>query len=90
MRLSFTTLILSLLLTSCASKSHIISSELIEVSGIENPIRSTYISINDSGDEPLVYFMKNDGVVFHKMFIAGAKNIDWEDLSFDGDFFIHW
>jgi len=86
MRLFNTILISSLLLTSCASVSHTISSELSEISGIENPIRSTYISINDSGDEPVVYLMKNDGVVFHKMFIAGAKNIDWEDLSFDGDF----
>ena len=30
--------------------------------------------------------MKSDGVIFHKIFISGAKNVDWEDLSFDGDF----
>tara|TARA_B100001059_G_C17814843_1_gene574511 strand:+ start:763 stop:1611 length:849 start_codon:yes stop_codon:yes gene_type:complete len=72
-------------LTSCAS-SYPISDELREISGIENPIRSTYISINDSGDEPVLYIMKSDGVIFHKIFVSGAKNVDWEDLSFDGDF----
>ena len=30
--------------------------------------------------------MKSDGVIFHKIFISGSKNVDWEDLSSDGDF----
>ena len=43
-------------------------------------------SINDSGDEPFVYVLRHDGVLIHKMFVSGAKNIDWEDLSSDHDF----
>ena len=84
MRLFSITIIL-FFLTSCVS-SYPISGQLSEISGIENPFRSVYISINDSGDEPVLYIMKSDGVIFHKIFISGAKNVDWEDLSFDGDF----
>ena len=45
-----------------------------------------FFAINDSGDEPIVYLMTSNGVVFHKIFVSGAKNVDWEDLSSDGDF----
>ncbi len=81
----FSIIIILFFLTSCVS-SYPISDQLSEISGIENPVRSVYISINDSGDEPVLYIMKSDGVIFHKIFISGAKNVDWEDLSFDGDF----
>lgn len=81
----FSIIIILFFLTSCVS-SYPISDQLSEISGIENPVGSVYISINDSGDEPVLYVMKSDGVIFHKIFISGAKNVDWEDLSFDGDF----
>jgi hypothetical protein len=81
----FSIIIILFFLTSCVS-SYPISDQLSEISGIENPVRSVYISINDSGDEPVLYIMKSDGVIFHKIFISGSKNVDWEDLSFDGDF----
>jgi len=74
------------LLTSCASTSYRISSELSEISGIENQYRGALFAINDSGDDPVLYIMKSNGVIFHKIFITGAKNVDWEDLSYDDDF----
>lgn len=86
MKFFFSIFTLSLLLTSCAYRTYPLSSQLNEISGIENLIRSTYISINDSGDDPVVYIMKSDGVVFHEIFISGANNIDWEDLSSDSAF----
>ncbi len=67
-------------------KKYKLSSELNEISGIENPFRGTFFAINDSGDEPFVYVLRHDGVLIHKMFVSGAKNIDWEDLSSDHDF----
>ena len=76
----FSIIIILFFLTSCVS-SYPISDQLSEISGIENPVRSVYISINDSGDEPDLHIMKSDGVIFHKIFISGAKNVDWEDLS---------
>ena len=63
-----------------------ISSQLSEISGIENLSNDTFLAINDSGDEPIIYAMNSDGIIYHKMFITGAKNIDWEDLSSDDDF----
>ena len=74
------------LLTSCASTSYRISIELSEISGIENQYRGPLFAINDSGDDPVLYIMKSNGVIFHKIFITGAKNVDWEDLSSDDDF----
>lgn len=73
------------LFSSCAS-SYSISSKLSEISGIENPYKGMFFAINDSGDEPIVYLMTSNGAVFHKIFVSGAKNVDWEDLSSDGDF----
>jgi len=86
MRSLYFLIILSFTLTSCASQTYHLSNQLNEISGIENLSRGTFLALNDSGDDPVVYIMKSDGVVFHKMFISGAKNVDWEDLSFDGDF----
>ena len=73
-------------LASCASKKYKLSSELNEISGIDESFRDFYFSINDSGDEPYVYVLGHDGVLIHKMFVSGAKNIDWEDLSSQHDF----
>ena len=81
----FSIIIILFFLTSCVS-SYPISNQLSEISGIENPVGSVCISINDSGDEPVLYIMKSDGIIFHKIFIKGAKNVDWEDLSSDDDF----
>jgi len=82
----FNIILILFLLTSCASTSYRISSELSEISGVENQYRGTIFAINDSGDDPFVYLIKDDGSVFHKMFVAGAKNVDWEDLSSDAGF----
>ena len=84
MRLFYTILILCLF-SSCSS-SYPISSKLGEVSGIETQSRDIFFAINDSGEDPVLYIMKSDGIIFHKIFIQGAKNVDWEDLSSDDDF----
>ena len=79
-------LLLFLFLASCSSTKYPLSSQLSEISGIESLSRGTFFAINDSGDEPIIYALKSDGIIFHKIFISGAKNIDWEDLSCDDDF----
>ena len=82
----FNIILILFLLTSCASTSFHISSKLSEISGVENQYSGAIFAINDSGDGPFIYLIKDDGSVFHKMFVAGAKNVDWEDLSSDDDF----
>ena len=46
---------------------------------------STFLTINDSGNEPIVYIFNIAGEITHSCFISNAKNIDWEALAFDGD-----
>ena len=86
MRFFYFLIILSFNLTSCASKTYYLSKQLNEISGIDNAFFGVYFSINDSGDDSFVYLIKDDGSVLHKMFVSEAENIDWEDLSSDGDF----
>ena len=61
------------LFSSCAS-SYSISSKLSEISGIENPYKGMFFAINDSGDEPIVYLMTSNGVVFHKILGYNTKD----------------
>ena len=86
MRFFYFLIILSFTLNSCASKTYYLSKQLNEISGIDDAFHGVYFSINDSGDDSFVYLIKDDGSVLHKMFVSGAENIDWEDLSSDGDF----
>ena len=86
MRFFYFLSILSFTLISCASRTFHLSKQLNEISGIDDAFRSAYFSINDSGDGSFVYLIKEDGSVLHKMLVSGAENIDWEDLSSDGDF----
>ena len=80
-------IVLSFTLISCASRTYHLPNQLNEISGIDDAFRSAYFSINDSGDGPFVYIMNEDGgSILHKMFVSGTDNIDWEDLSTDGEF----
>ena len=74
----------SFILLSCGIQKFELPSELKEISGIEQISGDLFVSINDSGDEPYLYFLNSKGVIKHKMYVAGAKNIDWEDITYDG------
>ena len=60
--------------------------ELHEISGLEVIDNNTYAAINDSGNEPTVYFLSSDGNITKRIKITNAKNVDWEDLARDDDF----
>jgi hypothetical protein len=57
--------------------------ELKEISGLALVNDTTLIGMNDSGNEPLVYFMTIQGSIFHTCKVINAKNHDWEDLTID-------
>ncbi len=40
---------------------------------------------NDSGDRPRIFAVRSDGSVVGGVEIAGAQNIDWEDIAIDDD-----
>ncbi len=73
-----------MLLYSCGIQNHDLPQDLNEISGIEQITNDSYVSINDSGDGPYLYFITSTGEMMHKTFVSGARNIDWEDITYDG------
>lgn len=54
------------------------ASALLSVDGL-------FISLNDSGNNPLLYVFDKKGVLVNKCKIKNAENIDWEALAYDGE-----
>jgi hypothetical protein len=54
--------------------------ELNESSGLI-ALDSLFLSINDSGNKPVVYVFDQTGVLRHKCLLTNAVNVDWEALS---------
>ena len=75
-----------LLLYSCGIQKVDLPEALNEVSGIEQISKDLYVSINDSGDEPYLYVFNSSGEIVHRVYVSGAKNIDWEDITYDGNY----
>jgi len=47
-------------------------------------IEDEFYSLNDSGNEPIIYVFSKEGEILHECVINNAKNQDWEALSYDG------
>ena len=86
MNLMYSIVGFSFLLLSCGVQRFELPYELKEISGIEQISGDLFVSINDSGDEPYLYFLNSKGVIRHKMYVAGAENMDWEDITYDGKY----
>jgi len=61
-----------------------------EISGIEFDKFNRLWAINDSGDEPKLYRLNQDGSIAKEILVTNAKNIDWEDMTQNkfGHFFL--
>jgi len=59
-----------------------LSNELNEISGIAMIGDSVYAVINDSGNEPKIYFLNQVGEIIHSTKITGATNVDWEEIVY--------
>lgn len=46
--------------------------------------QNTFLTINDSGNEPKIYQFNRRGEIIHTAYLTNAKNIDWEAMAFDG------
>jgi hypothetical protein len=84
-RLSFLTLLTFFSFQNCFSQKRNIKIPLSlkEISGLERFQDSLFIAINDSGNEPKVYFLNQKGKIIHSLFLLNARNVDWEDLTLD-------
>jgi hypothetical protein len=60
-----------------------LSDSLPETSGLAYQ-DSLFISFNDSGGDPALYFFGDSGSVLQKTIVRNAVNADWEDITFDG------
>ena len=43
-----------------------------------------FMTINDSGNKPIIYVFNKEGEITHKCYISNATNRDWEALVYDG------
>lgn len=59
---------------------------LNEISGLTFLNDSTLVAHNDSGSEPILYFLSLKGELVHQVEIEDAKNVDWEAIASDGNF----
>lgn len=55
-----------------------------ESSGLTFYSDSIFITHNDSGDKPMIYFINLKGKLVHQVLIENAHNVDWEDICSDG------
>ena len=62
-----------------------ISKEIDETSGLEI-INGNFVTLNDSGDDALLYAFDKNGKILSKNLIIGAQNRDWESLASDENF----
>jgi hypothetical protein len=60
-----------------------LNSALEEISGLEIVNDSIFVAINDSGNEPIVFYLNERGEIIHQLLLKNANNLDWEDLTID-------
>lgn len=56
--------------------------EISETSGIIF-YNGSFITINDSGNDAVLFFINRQGKILQKITVPNAKNVDWEDLAID-------
>jgi hypothetical protein len=78
-------LVASLLIFSATvKKKAILDKELKEISGWVFVNDSTIVAHNDSGDDPRLFILELNGEIRHKTKLLKVKNVDFEDITFDG------
>ena len=60
-------------------------SSVYETSGLEK-VDDNLITINDSGNQPVIYYLNESGEVIIERNFSGLQNNDWEDLTADKEF----
>ena len=83
-------LIASSIYTLYSKKRLTVDPKLREISGIEFDKFNRFWAINDSGDQPKLYRLNEDGSIAKEILVTNAKNIDWEDMTQNkfGHFFL--
>lgn len=70
--------------TTQAQKSVVeLPTELAESSALVK-YGNLFLTVNDSGNDPVVFVFNEKGTIVHRCMIKNAKNTDWEALAYDG------
>lgn len=69
-----------------AQTDYPLPSELSEISGLEKWNDSTFIAINDGGNEPILFLLNLNGQITRKIIVSNASNTDWEALAIDDNY----
>jgi hypothetical protein len=69
------------LVNGYAQKYMSLSDELREISGLQFIKDTLVVAHNDGGNAPEIFLLKPNGQIIKKVFVANAKNNDWEDIS---------
>ena len=88
MRKLFTIIILFFFCSSFSQKlikDISLSKKIDETSGLEI-IDNQFITHNDSGGDPKLYYLDKKGKIVFERILDGAKNTDWEDITKDGEY----
>ncbi len=87
MKLFVVTLFVSIVAYGSAQKLKTVQklpASLNEISGLTFLNDTVLIAHNDSGNEPVLYFLNLLGEVIHQVEVSQAKNRDWEAITSDG------
>ena len=90
MRGLFLSLVFLLILFSGLTQKKVskLPPELAESSALIK-YQDLFLTINDSGNEPIVYIFNIKGKIIHECYIKDAQNEDWEALTYDGKDFLY-
>lgn len=66
------------------SKIHKLHEAINESSGLVR-FRDFYITINDSGGEPVLFFLDGEMDLVETVLLENIRNVDWESVTTDGD-----
>ncbi|UTW12990.1 hypothetical protein [Marinobacterium rhizophilum] len=69
--------------TAQVQRLALLPADVLETSGLAG-IDSRLWTLNDSGDDAVIYQLSEDGRGISKqLYLAGARNVDWESLALD-------
>lgn len=84
-------ILLSLFLSiACYSQIRLapLPTELKECSALLK-YKNSFLSVNDSDNEPFIFVFNQKGEITHKCFIKNVVNYDWEAISYDGKEYLY-
>ncbi|MGJ8660739.1 MAG: hypothetical protein ACSHXL_01750 [Bacteroidota bacterium] len=62
-----------------------IPEKLKEISGLVFINDSVLVGHNDGGNSAKIYFLNLEGQILKEVKVDNAKNVDWEDITYDGN-----